>query len=208
MYLHEEYVKRNNLDNATLIKHYSNINEPFTALFRKRSNQREWLILKAQWKLNNHHPGFYVVKQHHPVYGSYNSSLRPNSYFNRICEDKNVDFDAWESFWYEFIVYNKEYELIYDKNEIFNAAWEITLFVSDEFLSIQSDNIQSSIYKTLDNSSYKNLNIDKCIKEISIVNRHFLDLWCHIQNYVTQKHCAWLGEWQKKILSGCEKKIK
>lgn len=129
MYLHEEYIKRHNLE-VPLVRYSEYVN-----LFL-RTKDFKWQVLSGEWREDDRHPGKYFFRWLRPKHNSYTE----REWFEDIADFDPIYWDQYEDFIYKWIRSSRftrqsGFYAVEDEPEVSLTAWEIFLYTHDGWLA-------------------------------------------------------------------------
>lgn len=180
MRLFEEYFQRHKITDVPLVHHCAS----GTLFFESTDScqwQSRWVLLSIQWVEDNHHPGQYHIKMSVPVYDGY---AKGNFFMQRrIIEKKWQDYEEFILDWVKTVNGLKP---IRGQKEVTLAAWEMFVFMCDNWFIKQSSQLKQKLFQSLD-------------KENSITTRY--SNYQDVAIFLATHHPAVLRAWKYEVLA-------
>lgn len=137
MRLFEEYLARHNLD-VPLVHHCANGTLLLESTTRPKNGMwsSRWILVSIKWIDEDHHPGYYRIEMNIPVYNGYSKGTL---FTKQLKVEKK--WQEYESFFLNWAGSLTGMRSISDKMENILTAWEMFVFICDEWFSSQYGNL-------------------------------------------------------------------
>lgn len=139
MKLFEEYLSRHGLNDIPIVQHYGSYHLGGALLSKSVDS---WILITIKWVCHDYRPGSYEINIISPIHNSYDQK----NIFKK--ESLTKKWDEYEDFLIDWSK-NSILQPICEKDDIIMSAWEMLVYICDEWFSKQSCVLRHKLFNTL-----------------------------------------------------------
>lgn len=137
MNLHEEYIKRHNL-NVPIIQY-----DKSSKIYLRHENLPKWRTINFEWMFDYGHPCPWRIVIIEPIHDSYGIHDR---YWKTTFGPKEVYWDEYDDFVRELVRNHREWKVVTNKKDLEMFNWETFLYMADKMISEERDFVKDKLF--------------------------------------------------------------